>query len=335
MELARRSGPPGRKAKTRMGQAGRMWRRRGLCLTAMLALVACDTAVRSSPPPTARPDVEAVPEVAELSQTSRDLAEYYARIQADLQKQGLLRIDGGGPDTPVSRRQLVENFIRIALFEEFANVGGRLVAQQTPSQLHRWNSPIRMKVIFGDSVPLAQRSRDSANITSYARRLGQISGLPITMTDGTNANFHVFMVNEDERRNIGPQLRAIIPDISAGAVSTVENMRRTTFCLVFARDPGDDGSYTEAVAVIRGEHPDLLRLSCIHEELAQGLGLSNDSPMARPSIFNDDEEFGLLTTHDELLLRMLYDPRLTSGMTAEEARPIVEVIATELLGGPS
>ncbi len=107
-----------------------------------------------------------------------------------------------------------------------------------------------------------------------------------------HANYHVFVVNEDERRALGPELRKIIPDIAPGAVDTVQNMRRSTLCLVFARDPGDDGSYTQAVAVIRAEHPDLLRLSCIHEELAQGLGLSNDSPAARPSIFNDDEEFG-------------------------------------------
>jgi hypothetical protein len=58
---------------------------------------------------------------------------------------------------------------------------------------------------------------------------------------------------------------------------------------------GNSGAYTRAVAVVRAEHPDLLRQSCIHEEIAQGLGLPNDSPAARPSIFNDDEEFALLT----------------------------------------
>ena len=31
------------------------------------------------------------------------------------------------------------------------------------------------------------------------------------------------------------------------------------------------------------DDPDLLRLSCMHEEIAQGLGLANDSPLARPS----------------------------------------------------
>ncbi len=58
----------------------------------------------------------------------------------------------------------------------------------------------------------------------------------------------------------------------------------------------------------------------------------SDSPTARPSIFNDDEEFALLTRHDELLLRILYDRRLQPGMTKAQAVPIVRQIAAELLG---
>jgi hypothetical protein len=69
--------------------------------------------------------------------------------------------------------------------------------------------------------------------------------------------------------------------------------------------------------------------------VAQGLGLPNDSPTARPSIFNDDEEFALLTTHDEMLLSMLYNPRLSPGMTPDEARPILQELADGLVGGPS
>ena len=88
----------------------------------------------------------------------------------------------------------------------------------------------------------------------------------------------------------------------------------------------------QAVAVIRAELPPRLRRSCVHEELTQGMGLANDSPRARPSIFNDDEEFAYLTRHDELLLKILYDPRLRPGMSEAEAQPIVLQIARELLG---
>jgi hypothetical protein len=112
-------------------------------------------------------------------------------------------------------------------------------------------------------------------------------------------------------------------------------MPTSVYCLVVARDSGGSSAYVQAVAVIRAEHPDLMRLSCIHEELAQGLGLANDSPRARPSVFNDDEEFALLTRMDEILLKILYDRRLRPGMTESEARPIVEVIAAEIMGGAS
>jgi len=306
----------------------------GLAL-ACAALAACEPAgVRVSPVPAERPAAIGANAVVPPSANSQALSAYYARVQQNLLTQGLLRVDGGGPDVPFTKRQLVENFVRIALFEEFSNIGGRLVAMQTESRLHRWEEPVRMTVEFGRSVPLEQRVRDRNAVIGYAARLSRITGLRIDQVRN-NANFHVFIVNEDERRILGPRLREIVPGISPGAIAAVEDLPRSTFCLVFARDPDNDGAYSDAVAVIRGEHPDLLRLSCIHEELAQGLGLSNDSPAARPSVFNDDEEFGLLTTHDELLLQILYDPRMRTGMSLDQARPTANVIASELMGGES
>ena len=85
------------------------------------------------------------------------------------------------------------------------------------------------------------------------------------------------------------------------------------------------------IILIRAEHPPLTRLSCVHEEMAQAMGLPNDSPDARPSLFNDSLEFALLTEHDAILLRMLYDPRLRPGMTAAEARPLLPAIAADAI----
>lgn len=131
---------------------------------------------------------------------------------------------------------------------------------------------------------------------------------------------------------MGPRLAGLVPGISPADIRSVTDLDRATLCFAYAFSERGQSSYRQAIALIRGEHPDLLRRSCVHEELAQAMGLVNDSPQARPSIFNDDEEFALLTRQDELMLRILYDPRLKPGMTPEEARPIVEEIAHELLG---
>ncbi|MEM9247814.1 MAG: DUF2927 domain-containing protein [Pseudomonadota bacterium] len=292
--------------------------------------------VTESPKPPERPDRAATPPVTipGPSAESRALEQYYARIQNDLLARGLLRRDGGGPDTPFDARMLRENFVRIALFDEYTERAGTMVARQTESRLRRWARPVKLQLTFGAMVPEAQRTRDRAALERYAARVNRATRHPI-YTVGKGGNFHVLILNEDERRAFGPKLRRLVPGVSDTVVRTVEQMPRSTFCLVFAFSEVGSSDYINAVAVIRAEHPDLLRLSCLQEEVAQGLGLANDSPRARPSIFNDDEEFALLTTHDELLLRMLYDKRFTPGMGTVEASPIARVIADELVGGPS
>ena len=160
----------------------------------------------------------------------------------------------------------------------------------------------------------------------------------VSATMGDNgANFHVIFVSADDTNFLTARVRQIVPDIGQSALGLLNRLPRGVHCLVLAFSDTPNGyDYGTAIAVIRTEHPDLLRLSCIHEEVAQGLGLGNDDPRARPSIFNDDDEFALLTTHDEHLLRILYDPRLTPGMRAEAAMPIVRERATQLVyGGPS
>ena len=304
-------------------------------LGAALALAACDVLIPVDPQERPqgrpdRPDVAAAP--APRSAVSLELEQYYARVEQSLLSQGLLRTGGGGPDTPFDDRVLAQNFIQIALFEEYSDLGGRLVQQESESRLHRWERPVRMNIEIGAAVSPDKATQDRRAITRYASRLAGLSGLDIRVVP-QDGNFTIFILTEDERRELGPRLRELVPGISNAAVRTVTDLPRTSYCLVFALDADETGKYSKAVAVIRAEHPDLLRLSCIHEEIAQGLGLSNDSPAARPSIFNDDEEFALLTTHDEFLLRMLYDPRLRPGMSADQARPIARRIATELLGG--
>lgn len=302
-------------------------------------LAACqpvpEPAPAPEPPPPAvsepEPAPEPVPDVPQRSDYSLALGTYYARLQADLLRQGLMRGDGGGADTPYSAAMLARNFIRIALYDEYVDDGTALRPEARISRLRRWDAPVRLTLEFGATIDPGQAVRDRASVAAYAGRLARASGHPVSV--GANGNFHILFLNEDERLAIAPRLRDLVPGIAETSVRAIVNLPRSTLCVVVAFSEPGSHSYTSAVAIIRGEHPDAMRLACIHEELAQGLGLANDHPQARPSIFNDDEEFALLTRHDELLLRILYDTRLSPGMTAAEAAPVVRQIAAELTGG--
>lgn len=307
----------------------------GVGFACLLSLVACDAAlpVQTVLTPIARP-AGLVPRPVQVAQAtspeSAALRSYLTTVQSSQLTQGLLRQDGGGPDTPFSADMLARNFKRLVFYNEYDSGG---ISPATSGQLRRWEEPVRFEVVFGPSVPPSQRARDSADVAAYANRLARATGHPVSMSK--RPNFLVFFVSEDDRASTLNAIATKLPGITPNNLTPVSNLGDDIYCAVAAYAAGPQSStYTAAVAVIRSENPDLLRLSCIHEELAQGLGLANDSPEARPSIFNDDDEFALLTNHDELLLSMLYDKRLKSGLSQEQAAPIVRILARELTQGP-
>ncbi|MEM8959200.1 MAG: DUF2927 domain-containing protein [Pseudomonadota bacterium] len=298
---------------------------------ASVAMTACAPMLplnQTSPRPETRPAVAAEPAAPFDSELVAD----YAATQASLVTRGLLRTDSGAEISDPDR--LARTFLRIALYDEYTEIAGTIVAREQSSDLRRWDDPVRIGLKFGDSVPEAIRTEDTATVRRLAARLSQVSGHPVAL-DPDRPNFDVYVVSESERRALGPELRAALPGVTEPVLRQIVEMPESIFCLVVAfSDPRTPAVYTRAIAIIRAELPPLLRRSCYHEELAQGLGLANDSPEARPSLFNDDKEFAFLTGQDELLLAMLYDPRLRPGMSATEARPIAETIARELLMQP-
>jgi hypothetical protein len=287
------------------------------------------------PPETTATPVEPLlpPEVTPASPSSQALGRYYSNLQADLLVQGLLRTDGGGIDTPYTARQLATNYEAIAFYQEYEDGSWKRNSGLTSSPLRRWADPVRVDVSFGNSVPLEQRAVDSRNINLFAQRLQRVTRHPVTTAPPKNANFHVIFTGYDDQPQLVQQLRNTLPNIDLASLRVVQTMPRSTHCLMMAfGDPQTPHKIRQVVVVIRAEHPDILRKSCIHEEMAQGLGLINDSPDARPSIFNDNDEFAFLTRHDEQLLRMHYDRRLRIGMSLEEARPIIRQLAQEQMG---
>jgi hypothetical protein len=314
-----------------------------MALAAALALAGCAelpfsrVADPASTPATAAPirPAQRPSARAPVDPLSADLAAHYARIEAERRARGLMRTDDGTRDIPISAGRLGRIWTEVALRDEY--LGSNRGQRGGASVLRRFQAPVVYRMEFGPSVPVSVQAADRAQVAALVARLSAAARHPMRLApEGAQAgNFHVLVLSEAERRAIGPRLRQLVPGIDDATVRLVTDMPRETFCLALAFARGGGATYTEAVAIIRAEHPDLTRLSCYHEELTQGLGLAADSPAARPSIFNDDQEFALLTQLDMLMLQLHYDPRLRPGMGEREAAPIAFSIASELAAGES
>lgn len=242
---------------------------------------------------------------------------------------GKLRTDRAPEDASYSNSVLAENFERIAFNREYRRENDQLIAQTTPARLSRWEQPIKYS-LSGEATTDADR----AEYHSFIARLAELTGVEfVEEADDGAPNLTILFLDAEERLAFKADLEEKgrarkMPLI----IQWVDDVYHTCVGQV-AFDDLDSGQIVGAMIVIKGELEGVQRSSCIHEELAQTLGLMNDDPAVRPSIFNDDQEFALLTEHDEILLRILYDRRLRPGMQADEARPLLPEIIEEIRPG--
>ena len=250
-------------------------------------------------------------------------AEAYARYEAALVALGDLRIDTAPLDAPYTNEDLARNFGRVALRHEVDIERPGAERNSAANPLQRWEGPIRYRA-YGRGVT----EQDRAAIDAFFARLGRLTGRDVAPADG-EVNMMILITEPGERPAVARALRVVNPALARG----FELWRGSGNVVCTATNlvsPEDDHAIVFGMILIGSEVTGLLRESCLHEEITQSLGLGNDHPEVRPSIFNDDEEFALLTEHDEWLLRVLYDDRLRPGMTEEEALPVVREILADI-----
>lgn len=287
--------------------------------------------VAPTPPPRPAAASAATQEHARLST-------YFQQRQDARRARGLLRLDGQTAPLPDDPARVTDIYVEVALRDEYQFRAGRALPSGAPAALRRWERPVAYRLTFGDSVPAATRQSDREEVARVVALLSDATRHPVRLlpeTRVTGGNFHVLVLNAEERRQAAPRLRALVPGIDDTTVGLITALPLSAYCLVVAFSRSNDGSYTDAIAVVRAELPDLTRLACYHEEMAQGLGLVNDSDIAVPSIFNDSQAFARLTALDLMLLRIHYDARLRPGMRETQARPIVQRIVNDLMIGES
>jgi hypothetical protein len=241
---------------------------------------------------------------------------------------GRLRLETAPLDAPYDNAELARHFEMVALRSEVDLNRPGDDDNVREGRLRRWTGPIRWTLI-GEGATWT----DFAEVVDVFDRIAEATGLDIAeATLDETTNYVILLTTPEERGAVA----AMLNRLSSPIAQVFDMWRRSPVILcagVFGEPMPGSPDISIAFIFLGDELSGRLRRACIHEELAQAMGLPNDHPDVRPSIFNDDQEFALMTEHDTWLLRLLYDPRLKPGMDAAAVRPLLPDILADLRPG--
>ncbi len=229
--------------------------------------------------------------------------------------------EGAGPEAP-GNDTIIRNFNTVAFGNEYT---GKRYAH-----VRKWRVPIRVG-IEGD-VP----KYFEVFVLQHIRALRQLTGHPIRLYYSPTMHKEGRLAPAFDRTKINLILYYLpverIPDRLARYFGNdPENVRKMIAASTcFAKFGTKKNEIRWAIAVFPSHHPKDYMRACVVEELTQVMGLPNDSNAVEPSIFNDQSRFFELTEHDRLMLRMLYDPRITAGMPRLDALKQGRLILDEI-----
>jgi len=208
------------------------------------------------------------------------------------------------------------------LHSSFSQIALQGEHDESDGRLHKWQQPISYTVIdrTGDQA-LHQKM-----VTHHFEHLSSITGHKITSAaNPATANVTVIFNSE---QNLEHEL---LQSMGISDQKFRQSLSHNSVCV--ARITYDNSaSINKAVVVIPVDraraHGKLM--ACVVEELTQIMGLPNDSADVYPSIFNDFSFNDFLTGLDYLLLKLLYNRSLTSGMSDNEVKnTLIEITGSQ------
>ena len=82
--------------------------------------------------------------------------------------------------------------------------------------------------------------------------------------------------------------------------------------------------------ILTVDNGDFTFLDCAYEELLQALGPINDTSSVPWTMFNDNVHMGFFDVYDQYILNILYDPRITAGMTIPEVNAVLPQVLADV-----
>jgi Protein of unknown function (DUF2927) len=214
--------------------------------------------------------------------------------------------------TTFTDAEILDGFFKISFGAEF-RVGGSVV-----DRVRKYDGPVR---VFVDNRALLDRS---AQLTDIVNEVGRrIKYLDIAVTgERSQANMVVTLVQD---RDLGRTIQALYG--RADGPRIVRSLEPQ--CLSgYSKDESYRIRHAEVIIVV--DAGEFVFYDCAYEEILQALGPINDDPSVPWTMFNDQVRMGFFDVYDQILLNVLYDPRIRPGMSRQEAGALVPAILPDV-----
>jgi len=206
--------------------------------------------------------------------------------------------------TDFTDEEIREGFFKIAFSAE-------LQLDKPAGRVRKFDEPVR---IFVEAASGPDRRGELAQVVADIR--SRVNHLDIAVTnDRHTANFVVRLVSE---RKLKSTIRALYGNGTAKRIQQALNPE----CL---SGIGKDQRFRirRAEVILPIDAGDFTFYDCAYEELLQALGAINDDNSVPWTMFNDDVQMGFFDVYDQYLLNILYDPRISAGMTKDEVDAVL------------
>ena len=205
-----------------------------------------------------------------------------------------------------------DSFVKIALEREYKETNN--------PKLVRWNKPIRIFFESESGDALFQKEL----LSVHAKHLAHITGLSIKFTSNPKeANLFAIFTSYE---NIETKVQQYIGD-----PEKIRAALNEAICLGnFRRNSRYEITKGSIIIPVDYAREKSRFLDCIVEEITQLLGLPNDSNDVFPSIFNDVSIDIYPSPLDYILLKALYSPHLSPGMSVAQTKKAFPQVLTTL-----
>jgi hypothetical protein len=218
--------------------------------------------------------------------------------------------------TKFTAAELRRGFMALA-FGSDLRIGAR------PRGIRRFDHPIRAHVFTGGSV-----DRGAAMTRVLEEYAAKVPNLHLTVVEAEHpADIQVRLIDEKDFKS------ALQAAFGARVAKTF--IRRTDpQCMTSVKSNADGAILRSVSFIIVDKGEDVFR-DCAYHELLHAFGLSNHDQRNPWTTLNQRRMVGYLTVYDRTLLTLLYDPRITPGMTGARVRAVLPRVIESLDLAPS